>query len=85
MFLRFFRLQSCASDSYFWFQKGVIIIEAFSNCCRFGKHVQSNYAARAIIAVPKKCEGLPLIHSELNVVSTHIPENESLTTHGKVQ
>ncbi|KRX64322.1 hypothetical protein T09_8241 [Trichinella sp. T9] len=128
MLLCFYRLHSCASDSQFWFQsmnefyaEGVIIIEAFSNSCRFAQHgikftsmrskcgirkisaafghyrnglhqiligcqsVQSNYAdARAIIAVPNAKVYHQLmppssadIHSELNVVSTHIPESEN--------
>ncbi|KRX33529.1 hypothetical protein T05_15660, partial [Trichinella murrelli] len=85
MLLCFYRLQSCASDSQFWFQTEGVIIEAFSNSCRFAQHVQSNYAeARAIIAVPNAKVYHQLmppssadIHSELNVVSTHIPENEN--------
>ncbi|KRZ82461.1 hypothetical protein T08_6922, partial [Trichinella sp. T8] len=37
MLLCFYRLQSCASDSHFWFQTEGVIIEAF-NSCRFAQH-----------------------------------------------
>ncbi|KRZ82465.1 hypothetical protein T08_3173 [Trichinella sp. T8] len=121
MLLCFYRLQSCAADSQFWFQTEGVIIEAFFNSCRFAQHgmdyiklvevgvmaLPSNdtvisvvvliavrqYSRTTLMPVPSlrfqsdmtnyvmpMCHVIRLIHSELNVVSTHIPESENNNT-----